>query len=226
MKYLKGMFSDSAEVDQPQGTYRFAKNIVDGNVAGSKENEEGFINAGIKAPYEIIGIIPVSTGFVVFSTDDVNCEIGYSLRTGPSISYDPIYNDPALNFRRTNPIKGEYRIDVDGETSVTWVDGRNSPRTLNIDQGASNIQDLNVFRDVNNPAISSSSINDNGGALPTGAYTLITKYRNQDGSETNWFVHDHVFYINDDSKSLPFNEDDGAPGGTISPKSITATSLG
>ncbi len=225
-KYLKGMYMDSAEVDQPQGTYRYAKNIIDSNVAGAKENEDGFINAGLLAPYDVIGIIPTSTGFVVFSTNDIDCEIGYALRNGATIDYTPLYNTPELNFRRVNPIKGEYRVDVNGETSVTWLDGRNSPRSMNIDQPVSNVQDLNTFRDVTNPSIDTSSINDQGGSLRVGAYTLITKYENTDGSETNWYVHDHVFYINDDSKSVAFNNNDGAEGTVTSNKSITVTFTG
>lgn len=223
-KFTKGMYMDSAEVDQPMGTYRYAKNIIDGNVAGAKENEDGFLNAGLLAPYDVIGIIPVDTGFTVFSTNDSNCEIGYVERNGTTLNYTSLYNDPALNFRRTDPVKGEYRIDIEGDRSVTWIDGRNTPRIINIDNpNVNNVQDLNVFRDVNNPAMSASSINDQGGSLRVGAYTIITKYQNQDGSETNWFVHDHVFYINDDSKSLAFNENDGAEGTVISNKSINLT---
>lgn len=216
---------DCAEVDQPPQTYRFAKNIIDGNVLGAKENEDGFAPAGIQAPYIIIGIVPVDIGFVVFSTDNSASEIGYTTRSGDVLNYTALYNDPALNFNTSSPIKGEYRVDVTGERVVAWVDGLNTPRILNIDDPASisDVQDLNVFRDISNPAILASSINDSGGSLKTGAYTIISRYQNKDGSETNWFVHDHVFYINDDSKGLAFNDDDGAPGGTLSNKSIGIT---
>lgn len=224
MKFLKGLYTDCSETDMPEGTYRHAKNIVDSNVLGAKENEDGFIDCGEQAPYTPIGIIVCERDFVVFSTDNTDSEIGLVTRSGSVLTYATIYSNPDLGFSTESPIKGEFRKDVNGNRVIVWIDDINVPRILNIDDtsGVNDVEDLAIFQDVENPAMYFSTVNDAGGALQTSALTLITKYKNRDGSETNWFVHDHMFYINEDSKSLAFNENDGAVAGVITNKSITA----
>lgn len=224
MKIDRGIFFDCSEVDQPPGTYRFAKNIVDTNLLGVKENEDGFTNLSTMTPYTFIGSVPVDDdNVVVFSTNNTDSEIGLVNLSVPS--YTQIYNDPELNLNTGFPIQGEYRKDVNGDRIVTWTDVRNTLRIINIDDlsGIDDVQDLNAFQDVNNPSLSSYSISNSGGSLKTGSYIPITKYKNRDGSETNWFVHDHTFYINDDSTTESFNENDGAEPGTVTNKAINFT---
>lgn len=228
MKLTKGLYTDSTQQDQPPGSYRFAKNIIDNNILGSQENEDGFTDVGALAPYTVMGIIPVEKDFVVFSTNNTNSEIGIVVRTGVALAYTQVYNNDDLNFSTTSPITGEFRKNINGERVVAWRDSVNTPRILNIDNltGVNNVEDLDVFQDVINPSISASTINDSGGSLKTGGIIPITKYKNIDGSETNWFVHDQVFYINDDSKSVSFNLNDGAEAETISNKSLSITFSG
>lgn len=146
------------------------------------------------------------------------------------MTYTSKYNNTALNFNTAYPIiDTEYRIDVNNQRTIAWTDNLNTPRLINIDNASAitNIQQLNIFQDVSNPSISSSSINDSGGALPSGAIILLTKYKSSlDNSQTNWFVHDHVFYINPNSKNLAFNLDDGGEGGLVTSKSISVTFAG
>jgi hypothetical protein len=226
MAWEKGLYQDSSESQQPEGTYRFAKNIIDSDVIGAKQNEPGFTALEQYATYKLIGNIPIDGNSVVlFSTDDIfnASEIGVvDLTTGV---YTTVYNESDLNFRLDRPITGEFRKEVNNQRVIAWTDNYNSPRILNIDNptGINDIQDINVFQDVRNPAITASVINDFGGSLLTGAYILLTKYRNQDGSETGWYVHDKTYYINDDAKSESFASDDGAAPGSSSNKSITIT---
>lgn len=220
------LYTDSTQTDQPQGSYRFAKNLVDSTTLGSLENEKGFLDKNLNAPYTVIGEITINDGFIVFSTDDTNCEIGkYITATN---TYSTIYNNPLLGFRRIAPIKGEYRIEVTGNRVITWIDDINVPRILNIDNLSliNNVNDLNIFQDIQNPTLSSHSISDFGGSLPVGAYVPITLYKGLDGSTTSWFVHDKVFYINDEPKTTPFQNDDGAPGLTPTNKAINLTFTG
>jgi len=229
MKLTKGLFSDSVLQDTPPGSYPFAKNIISGNVIGSRENEDGFIEVGLLAPYTVIGILPVGKDFVVFSTNNTQSEIGKVVRSGETLTYSTVYTNTALNFNTNYPIiDGEYRIDVNNQRTIVWTDNYNVPRILNIDDtsGITSIEDLNIFRDVTNPTLSSSTINDTGGALKTGSIALFTRYKNSDGSITDWFVHDHMFYINDDPKSGTFESNDGSVGGIITNKSITVSLTG
>ncbi len=222
MKFDKGLYTDCLPTDQPQGTYRFAKNIVDSNVLGVLENEDGFQSLTDILPYTLIGVIPVREGFVVFTTDNTDSEIGLVERSGATLSYTQVYNNQDLNFSTTAPIKGEFRLDVNGDRIVAWIDDDNKPRTINIDNpSVSNIEDLNLFQSIQFPKLDSSSINDSGGTLPTGAYIVFTKYLDATGAETSWFVHEKVFYINNESRSGGFEESDGGPGGEVSSKSIT-----
>lgn len=225
-KYTK-LFQDCLEVNQPESTYRFAKNIVVTNLLGTIENEEGFTNLAVAPPYNVIGIVPCDgDNVVVFSTNNSRSEIGLINLT--TASYTSIYNDSALNFSTSHPIQGEYRKDVDGDRVVAWTDNYNTLRIINIDDltGVNDVTDLDAFQDVINPTLGPYSISNSGGSLLTGAYIPITKYSNQDGSVTNWFVHDHTFYINDDSTSVAFNDNDGAVGGTISNKVANFTLSG
>lgn len=231
MKLAKGLFSDCALQDTPLGCYPFAKNIVaSGNLQGAKENEDGFLNAGALAPYTIIGMENVGKDIVVFSTDNVNSEIGLVIRNGEVLTYSIVYNDPALAFSTSHPIIDiEYRIDVNNQRTVAWNDQFNTPRLINIDNppATGNLQELNLFRDINNPALLTYAVKDTGGSLKTGAYIIITKYRNTlDLAETNWFIHDHVFYINDDPILSSFQNNDGAVGGTSTSKSISLSFTG
>lgn len=222
-KLDKGLYVDCAEQDQPQGTYRFAKNIIEAELLNTIENEYGFKNLDQHIPdgYTLIGVIPVRDAVVLFSTDNTASEIG--LLTLPTPAYTQLLNDPDLNFNTIAPIKGEYRKSIDGNRVISWIDDLNSPRILDIDNVADvdSIADLEVFPDITNPELTSPVINDNGGALETGSYIPITQYKNIDGTYTNWFVHDFTFQINDDAKSIAFNENDGAAPGTVSNKSIS-----
>lgn len=222
MKLEKGLYSDSSETDQPQGTYRFAKNIVESNVLGAKENEEGFQDLATVTPYDLIGSVSVSNDeVVVFSTNNVSSEIGLVNLT--TKTYSLVYNNDELSFKTSNPIQAEFRKEVNGERVVAWTDALNRPRILNIDNlsGVDDVQDLTIFQEIDNPEITSYSINDFGGSLVTSAIIPITKYKNFDGSQTSWYVHDKTFYINDDAKAEAFNLNDGAAGGTFTNKSIS-----
>lgn len=229
-KLTKGIFSDTTPQDTPEGSYVFAKNIIDHNVLNVKENEDGFLNAGLLAPYTVIGSEQVGKDFVVFSTNNTSSEIGLVTRNGETLTYSTVYSDPDLAFNTAHPIIDiEYRIDVNNQRTVAWTDNFNTPRLLNIDNppATGNVQELNIFRDVTNPTLSSYAITDTGGSLPTGAIIIITKYRNSsDLTETNWFIHEHVFYINDDPLLGSFQNNDGAVGGLTTSKAISLSFTG
>lgn len=220
MKLDKGLFTDCQEIDQPQGSYRFAKNIVQTNISEELENEPGFTSLGTVAPYAIIGFIAIGESFIIFSTDDTNCEIGKYDGT----TYTAIYNNVGLGFKKTNPIKGEYQIDYKNHTIIAWIDKLNPPRTLDIDDIASvsNVEDLVIFNKATSPLIS-FTISNTGGTVVTGAYFPVTRYVDNSGSITPWYVHPRAVYINDDSTSESFDQQDGALGGSGSSKAISLT---
>ena len=40
-RFIKGLFKDTAHIDQPEGTWRYAKNAIINNKKGSLSNEGG-----------------------------------------------------------------------------------------------------------------------------------------------------------------------------------------
>lgn len=216
MKLDKSLISDCQETDQPEGSYRFAKNILDSNVMGAKENEPGFTSLGIVAPYTIIGVIPTGESFVVFSTNNTNSEIGFW-----DGSYSMVYNSSGLGFDTAFPIKGEYKLNYKNEIIVSWIDKKNPPRTINIDTpNISTTDDLLVFPKSTPPALT-FTVNDFGGTLATGTYIPITRYTDLSGATSAWYLHNLPVYITDDLSTETIDQRDGALPGSGSSKSIT-----
>ena len=54
-RYIKGLFKDTAHIDQPDGTWRFARNMVLNEKLGSMSNEGGTELAGHLGTDPVIG---------------------------------------------------------------------------------------------------------------------------------------------------------------------------
>ena len=42
-RYLKGLFKDTGHLDQPEGTWRHARNMVIGSLEGTINNEKAYL---------------------------------------------------------------------------------------------------------------------------------------------------------------------------------------
>lgn len=210
---------DTQLTDQPPSTSPFLKNALITNKRGVIENEPGFQRFNNTVPYSSIGIIPIDTSFVVFSTDNADSEIGVIDSAG---TYTQVYNDPELEFDTSAPVVGEYHRNFKGERIVAFITDINVPRIINIDDtsGISDINDLRLFPHADVP-VATFNTNDSGGSLLTGAYQAVFKYRDRDGGETNWLTIHKPININDETTSEGLDSYDGAPAGTVTGKSIT-----
>ena len=86
----------------------------------------------IQAPYTIIGGIHLeSDKWVIFSTDNVNSEIG--LFSEDQCDYTTIVNDPCLAFNQDYLIIGISKETYECHWQVYWSDALNPDRTLDID---------------------------------------------------------------------------------------------
>jgi len=85
-----------------------------------------------KAPYQIIGNIYLYEDvWAVFSTDEVNSEIGILKQS--TCEYSKLVNDTCLNFSSNNLITGAAKRNADCSWSLYFSDNhRNFDRTLNI----------------------------------------------------------------------------------------------
>lgn len=108
LKFFEGLHTDHHPADQPEGTYRDAKNAVIYTKRGAVKNEHGNkLLDSLPAGYTLIGYIVLPDDVIVtFSTDNENSEIGAILND----SYIQILNDPDLNFSTEYPITGTYRV--------------------------------------------------------------------------------------------------------------------
>ena len=131
--FNKGMVKDYNETFVGEGLWTHARNVVnnshDGQI-GVLGNEPANLYC-VTLPYDLIGTVHYGGDqWVVFTTDDLNSEIG--IFDESSCSYVKVINDPCLNFKRTHLITGVCRERYDCENLLYWDDGLNPTRVLNV----------------------------------------------------------------------------------------------
>ena len=159
-KLSKGLNRDANPVDQPEGTWRYAKNAIVKRDFGGISNEAGTdlgygsldtpITSGrsLSMGYKAIGKIEIESNInIIFSYNAASqaSEIGYwdgkdsyiiLLRTSPLSIYQigNLTQDVDLKFNDSYPIRGMYKYNSDNELIIYWTDNHNIPRYLNVDQ--------------------------------------------------------------------------------------------
>lgn len=132
--FTKGMVKDFNETFVGEGVWTHARNLVnnshDGN-SGTVGNEPATLHC-VKLPYTFIGSIALSDDqWAIFTTNDVDCEIGVFDES--NCTYRTVVNDRDLNFRRSNLITGVSRRKFDCDMLVYWSDnGRNPDRMMDL----------------------------------------------------------------------------------------------
>ena len=230
MKFKGGIHQDAQPVNQPEGTYRVAKNVViDG--PGNVVNEEGFnLMANFPADFMLIGQIPVTGDrVVVFLVDAPTGEnfsqIGIVDGAG---NYTLLSDDSdVFQFHESYPVSGDFIFNGDGELIVVFTDNRKTvpPKLLNLLQAdtpitidSANLTSL--FPDTSVPSTSVASVT-SGGSLATGVYQFAFSYELPDGSSTNWLSLTNPVIIYDGSVADTYSVVDGSEPGTNAGKSIS-----
>jgi hypothetical protein len=223
MKFIKGLDRDANPVDQPAGTWRYAKNIVIPPNSGSIQSEHGTEKVvDITAGYSAVGNIVLHDDTVVIfsvkpdaispATLPGTSEVG--LFNPVDNTYSVIFNDFAqtpggeqvLNFRQAFPIQGTYKITSTGNISIYWTDDNSEMKFLRLEAPpitgtAFDLSTIFVFSSVNKaPIIKFDSII--GGGLLTGAYTLVLAYIDSGGTPTGYITISEPVYVNANSESL------------------------
>jgi len=132
--FTKGMNKDVAPSFEGPQSWWHARNAVnnseDGDL-GMIGNEPSNLQCGV-IPYTVIGAIHrYADEWVIYSTDDINSEIGRF--DDSQCKYETIVNDKCLNFNRKFLITGAAKENFDCTWQVYWDDANNPSRTLNID---------------------------------------------------------------------------------------------
>ena len=135
-RFVKGLFKDTGHIDQPEGSWRHARNMIINERDGAVSNEAGTKLAGHLGNDpthgaqndKVIGTIEVSDDKTIFFITDVVS--GVSPRSEIGIyeddKYEILFNPPLLpvnsgqptndlNFKETHPIEGTFKIDPNGD---------------------------------------------------------------------------------------------------------------
>jgi len=157
-RFIKGLFKDTAHIDQPAGSWRYAKNVIINNKKGSVSNEGGthfdtnIVNDTIIHHFDqVVGAIEVDNDRVVLFILDVNpnAATGTGYLNGLPIhssmigiwekgnfrrllDYDIDLHGHNLNFNVDYPIEGTFKVDARGDLIVYWTDDLNPPRAFNV----------------------------------------------------------------------------------------------
>lgn len=134
-RFLKGLFKDTGQLDQPESTWRYALNAVLNTQKGAISNEAGaeYVTK-IDPDFKAIGAIEISDGRVVLFlknlTDKQAMIVLLSNNIITVLFQPPLLFD--LNFNTSYPIEGTFKIDSKGDLVVYWVDDLNPPRAFNV----------------------------------------------------------------------------------------------
>lgn len=173
--YSQGLIQDSAPVNQPDNSYRFALNLV-------RDSESGYIIqsepgnslcASVPEGFTIIGTIYGEDDTTyIFSTDNIDSEIGQI----KDCNYTTLIRNSCLNFNTSNLITGEYRVRKGCNKTLYWQDGLNPDRWLDVDdlEFFSNCDKFNMVNSILEPCIELESLT--YGELTEGTYSVSIDY--------------------------------------------------
>jgi hypothetical protein len=129
-----GLLKDVDGFARKPNQWKRARNAVNNTIQGdlTELSNESSNYLCATAPYTIIGLIHLEGDeWAVFSTDDLNSEIGLFKQN--SCTYKTIVNAQCLNFKKSYLIKGVSRSTYDCSKRLYWDDGLNPTRFLDID---------------------------------------------------------------------------------------------
>lgn len=120
MKFVNGLHTDNHPADQPEGTYRDARNVIINEKRGAISNEPGIVSTSLlPEDYHPIGhvVLPDNRIIVFSATQDGRSEIGVIQIDG---NYETLVNDPRLNFSLDHPIHAVARLGLQRELSQQY----------------------------------------------------------------------------------------------------------
>lgn len=197
--FIAGIGQDFTYLHQPKGRPRKVINMVYSEEYDCYKNEDGFINL---PGYQNLNLIPC--GIVVgnygekvfFSCSPSPFTIGGTSYIHKEIGgvFTQIYQSD-LGFNPRYIIKGLIFYNNLKQLIVVFWDDLNRPRYVNVDNPQVNDNQLNIFPDANNVAMTFTELV--AGALQSGAYYMFITYYNLDGLQSNSLnIHKPIFITN------------------------------
>ena len=183
MKFYKGLRTDTAHVDQPQDSYRRARNILLDHTTLCVRTEGALSNIPFTGSYNLgqdpntnclCGLIQLPQNrqlAIIYDETDYTHDL---VLVTPE-EYSLITTLAGYSWTKDNPIKGAAYDDSNGDTIVVWTDGVNRPVYTNLDATTVTIYDL--FPEANFPnAISMQKAGDSTGSIENGTYSFFIAY--------------------------------------------------
>jgi hypothetical protein len=168
-RFVKGLIKDTAHLDQPEGSWRYARNMILNETEGAISNEGGTELAGHLGTNQytgaqndkLVGRIQVDKDRAILCVLDVKSstprsEIGMWEKGVYTILFNPTITPTTdLNFKETHPITGTFKIDSKGDLIIYLTDDLNSPKAFNVDRqlrdstGVSNLYGIANLNSIN-----------------------------------------------------------------------------
>lgn len=197
MGNIKGMWLDGEANLNPKGTTRINKNVVVTDRLGSVTNEKGFELVD-NTQRTVVGRLPLNdSSFVLFFLNSQGVsEIGIINREGSYIRKKAL---ACFGFNVNYPIHGEFFINSENETIISWTDNFNPPRYLNLTMKEADIScDNTLLFNYAVPPVIDSTVLVSGGSLQSGGYIPFVQYERSDKSVSNIFkIYNPVSIVKD-----------------------------
>lgn len=239
---LKGLHLDNKEIDQPEGTYRFALDVLTTN-NNTVENDYVFTSCTTTQNYgRELGSINFENLSIVFFYDEANDTSRIAIFNTDSKTWDLKVENTFLGFSHSYPITGTAKRDYNGNIIIAFRDNKpgSSIKLVNLDtiNNSSNPNDYELFkmaeapRDAYEYPLSSTTVfNHNStfeilegqGTLKTGAYIAVLRYITVDNVETNPVYVNRPVYLHSFNASVSYNNTAGNPANTSTTKAIKFT---
>lgn len=185
MKFYKGLRTDTAHVDQPQDSYRRARNILLDHTTMSVRTEgaldlltplntEYTIGLDPNNNLSLCGIISLPQDrqlAILYDSDDDNHDLVLLTPT----EYSLLASVSGFAFSPDNPIKGVSYENSREEVIVVWTDGVNRPVYTNLNADTITVYDL--FPDAQFPnMLALPTAGNKSGSIDNGTYSFFIAY--------------------------------------------------
>jgi hypothetical protein len=198
MKFYNGLKQDTAHIDQPQDSYRRARNIILDHTTFSVRTEGDLSNLNaadsnyrLGVTSELIGIticgfinLPQDVQLAILRRSDGTHDI---VRIASNV-YTHLGNVSGFGWHHDYPIKGVAYEDARGDTVVVWTDGENRPVYLKINAATTSVAAtdiIDLFPEVEYPnAVALPVAGNQAGEIENGTYTFFIAYEVDDDNLT------------------------------------------
>lgn len=167
---LNSSYVSKEQYSHARNAVRNSKDGDLGTIGNEPSNEECY-----SAPYKIVGIVPLPDDtHLVFSTDNVNSEIG--IGNPKDCSYSKMTAIKDLKFSTDHQITGVAKKLFNKGIVVTFTDKHNPVRRAEVDKlpALTDVDDILLFKKIKQPKITvrKGSI----GNVPNGSYSVCIAY--------------------------------------------------